>query len=146
MTQKWDRRFVELAQLISTWSKDDSTKVGAVIVAPDKTIVSTGYNGFPRRMRDDAALYADRAQKLSRVIHAEMNALLFAYEPIGGCTLYTWPMMPCDRCFVHLAQAGIARCVYPRASIDALERWSESFARTLQYAAEMGIDMVELEV
>lgn len=49
---KWDSRFMDLARLVAGWSKDPSTQVGAVIVDPDKRIVSTGFNGFPRCVND----------------------------------------------------------------------------------------------
>jgi len=39
---------MDLARLVASWSKDQSTQVGAVIVDQDKRIVSTGFNGFPR--------------------------------------------------------------------------------------------------
>ena len=45
-SNKWETRFLEMARLVSGWSKDPSTKVGAVIVRPDKTIASVGYNGI----------------------------------------------------------------------------------------------------
>ena len=53
MTTKWDLRFIGLAQHISTWSKDPSTKVGCVVVGEDREIRSTGFNGFPRGIDDD---------------------------------------------------------------------------------------------
>ncbi len=45
---KWDKRFLKLAREISTWSKDPSSKIGAVIVNDERRILATGYNGFPR--------------------------------------------------------------------------------------------------
>lgn len=48
MLSKWDERFIELARLVATWSKDPSTKVGAVIVRPYRTVASVGFNGFAR--------------------------------------------------------------------------------------------------
>ena len=51
-TEKWHYRFMDIAKLISTWSKDTSTKTGAVIVGPDKEIRATGYNGFVRGVED----------------------------------------------------------------------------------------------
>jgi len=72
---KWDSRFMDLARLVASWSKDPSTQVGAVIVDQDKRIVSTGFNGFPRCVNDSPV---DREVKLLRTIHAEENALLFA--------------------------------------------------------------------
>jgi dCMP deaminase len=131
MTDKWEHRFLDLARLISSWSKDPSTQVGAVIVRPDRTIVSCGYNGFPRLMPDG---FTTREDKLSRTIHGEINALLTAREPVHGCTLYTWPFLSCDRCFVQLVQAGITTFIAP---VNKDPRWEEAFARVRKYAAEI---------
>src|SRR5690348_10005783 len=88
---KWDKRFLELAQLVAGWSKDPSTKTGAVIVSPERTIVAVGYNGFPKLMDDAPELYANREVKYSRIVHCEMNAVLNAGHRVDGSTLYTWP-------------------------------------------------------
>ncbi len=140
--QKWDVRFLNLAYEIATWSKDPSTKVGAIIVRPDKTISSLGYNGFPRNMSDFTSYLDNREEKYSRIIHGEMNALINAKENVTGFTLYTVPLMPCDRCFVVMAQAGIVRFVAPEPSLEQLSRWGASFDRTIKYAAEMGLELV----
>lgn len=142
--QKWDLRFVSLAQTISTWSKDPSTKTGAVIARPDHRIVSVGFNGFARGMPDDEELYSNREEKYDRIIHCEVNALLFARGPVDGYTLYTWPFLSCSRCFVQMAQAGIVRFVSPKATAEQLERWGDSFNRTKKYAQELGLAVVEL--
>jgi dCMP deaminase len=81
---KWDLRFLELAQLVSRWSKDTSTKVGAVIVTPENVVISIGYNGFAKRMPDAEEHYADREEKYSRIVHAETNAILFARTDVRG--------------------------------------------------------------
>src|SRR5258706_5958775 len=107
MIGKWDARFLRLAKEISTWSKDPSTQTGTVIVR-DHVIIGSGFNGFPTRMRDDPELYADREQKYSRIVHCEVNAMIFASEPLTGAMLYTWPFLSCDRCAVQMIQAGIA--------------------------------------
>ena len=60
---KWNVRFMQMAQLISTWSKDASTKVGCVIVSPEKVILSMGYNGFPRGVDDKPAYRQKRPIK-----------------------------------------------------------------------------------
>ena len=98
---KWDLRFLTLAKFISTWSKDPSTKTGAVIVRPNNSICSVGFNGFPAAMSDDDTNYTNRNEKYSRIIHCEMNAAKFATEDLSGFTLYTYPFMSCDRCFVR---------------------------------------------
>ena len=78
MITPWDRRFLGLAAHIATWSKDPSTKVGAVIVRPNKTIVSVGFNGLPRGVDDLDSRYNERALKYAMTVHAEANARLRA--------------------------------------------------------------------
>lgn len=137
MRPTWDQFYLSLAQFISQRSKDPSTKCGAVIVRPDNSVCSVGYNGFPRLMKDDPALYNDRDEKYSRVIHAEINALMHSRETVKGYTVYTHPFIPCERCFVQLVQAGIARFVSPKPTVDALTRWGAAFDKVKQYAQEM---------
>ena len=52
-SDKWHYRFMEVAKLVSTWSKDTSTKTGAVVVGPDREIRATGYNGLVRGVDDN---------------------------------------------------------------------------------------------
>ncbi len=144
-SDKWDQRFLSLAQLISTWSKDPSTKVGSCVVRPDKTIASVGYNGFPQKLSDAPELYADRETKLSRVIHAEMNAIIFCKEPIQGYTIYTYPFMPCDRCTVMLIQLGVSRMVFPTPTEAQQKRWHESFSKSFSYLEEAGISWSQID-
>ena len=66
---RWDLRFIEMASLVASWSKDPSTKVGAVITNDKNHVVSLGFNGFPRGVED--RLNVNRETKLARTIHAE---------------------------------------------------------------------------
>ena len=143
---KWDLRFLTLAKFISTWSKDPSTKTGAVIVRPNNSICSVGFNGFPAAMSDDDTNYTNRNEKYSRIIHCEMNAAKFATEDLSGFTLYTYPFMSCDRCFVHMANYGITRFVAPVAPLDKQERWETAFERVRSYAEEMNLELIEYDV
>jgi dCMP deaminase len=143
----WDYRFLELALVVSSWSKDPSTKTGAVIVGPDRGVVSVGFNGFPAGMPDSPELYEDRTEKYSRIIHCEVNALLFAGRPIPpSSVLYTVPFMSCDRCVVQMLQAGIRRFVAPLATADKLERWGDAFNRTRKYILECGGEFAEVKL
>lgn len=128
MLEKWDARFLALAEHVGQWSKDPSTKVGACIVRPDRTIVSLGYNGFPRGVRDDEGRYSNRETKYQYVVHAEMNALLSADAPLHGCTLYVSPLFPCPQCAAAVVQKGIGRIVtrLDRSRADWAERWAIS--------------------
>jgi dCMP deaminase len=147
MTPKWDRRFVELARHVSTWSKDPSTQCGAVIVRPNRTIAALGYNGPPRGCNDAMHLSAGRTHKYRVTIHCEMNAIANANGPVHGCMLYTWPFASCDRCAVHMIQHGIVRCVAPPLPAHLEERWKESvdFSRTIFAEAGVQFDIVEID-
>jgi dCMP deaminase len=85
---KWDNRFMELAEHISYWSKDPRTKVGSVIVDDRNRVVSMGYNGFPRGVHDTDERYEHRPLKHLLVSHAERNALDNSPLTVEGCTLY----------------------------------------------------------
>lgn len=143
MSDKWDMRFLMLAKTVSEWSKDPSTRCGAVIVRPDKTVASMGFNGFPRGCSDEPELYDQREVKYSRVLHAEVNAVLNAYERVQGYTMYTWPpgMAPtCDRCATVVIQSGIARIVYCYQDNEFTRRWNPDSA--LSMYREAGVQMV----
>lgn len=142
--EKWDRRFLELAKLVSTWSKDPSTQCGAAIVRPNNSVASVGFNGFPQGMSDADELYANREIKYSRVVHCEVNALLFAREPVNGYTLYTTGPC-CDRCAVQMIQAGITRFVAYTAP-DMIARWGEAFKKTFSYYDEAAVKHQEYEL
>ena len=136
MSAKWDGRLLGVASVVARWSKDPSTQVGAVIADWAHRIVSQGYNGLPRGVRDDREVLADRDEKLRRTIHAEMNALLFAGRPVTGCTIYvTHP--PCARCAAVLIQAGIARVVSGPAVLGP--HWQADLASAQQLFAEAGV-------
>lgn len=139
----WDRYFLTICATAATKSKDPSTKCGSIIVRPDRTIVSLGYNGFPRGMADTDERLSNREEKLSRVIHAEINALTTARESLQGCTLYIWPLPPCDRCMVQVIQSGIKRVVTLRPTSEQAQRWD--FTKTREYAAECGVELKEYE-
>jgi dCMP deaminase len=108
LDDKWDRRFLELAHVVSKWSKD-RTKVGAVIV-DRRRVVSLGFNGFPAGVEDLPELYEDRDTKLLMIVHAETNAIVSARELLSGCTIYT-SFPPCAGCAGNIIQAGIKRVV-----------------------------------
>ena len=133
------------AQYMSTGSKDPSTKVGAVIVRPNNSVASVGFNGFPSGSDDSPELYADREYKLSRIIHAELNAIIFAREPLAGYTMYVYPFMCCDKCYAIIKQAGIKRIVAPVPTTAQEERWGPAFEKVRKYAAEDGVELVEIE-
>lgn len=140
MTSNWDLRFIGLAQHISTWSKDPSTKVGCVVVGEDREIRSTGFNGFPRGIKDDEERLTDREKKYPLICHAEENAIMHAARigvSLKDSTAYvTWP--PCSRCARSLIQAGIREIVYPETG-KIPERWIEDFTISDSMLNEAGV-------
>jgi dCMP deaminase len=139
---KWQARFIKLAEEISTWSKDLSSRVGAVIVRPDRTICSVGFNGFPRGVEDSQSAIANRDTKLLRTIHAELNAILSAKESLIGYSIFVWPFQPCSQCAAAIIQAGIADVYCPFNDHLANERWSESFKAALQMFDEAEVRVI----
>lgn len=137
----WDRRFMALAQQIATWSKDPSTKVGAVIVDAHRRIVSMGYNGFPRGVEDLPERLNDRAQKYPRIVHAEPNAILNATRSVKGCTLYVTPFAPCSECAKLIIQAGIKRVVISLSAAETSNRWADSTRIGWEMMDEARIDV-----
>jgi len=108
--RKWDIRFLELCMFIARWSKDPSTKCGAVIVRDTNKIVQPGYNGYAIGVHDDNTLHV-REEKYPRILHAELNAILLARQNLEGCTVYVHPLPPCSQCAAAIIQAGIKRVV-----------------------------------
>jgi dCMP deaminase len=142
MSEKWDRRFLLRAEQNASWSKDPSTKVGAVIVRPNQTVAGDGFNGFPRGMRDDEELYLDRETKYSRTVHAELNAVINSHGSVEGCTAYiTHP--PCTACSLALIQSGIKRVVFYKPDEGMVERWGEQFEKVKGFFEEVGMEVTE---
>lgn len=141
---RWGVRFIELAEHIAGWSKDPSTKVGCVIVGPNREIRSTGFNGFPRGVSDDARLH-EREHKYAIICHAEENAITHAARTgvrLQGCTAYvTWP--PCTRCARSLIQSGVSVISYP-ANLEIPDRWKNDLKMSTELLSEAGIHVLPI--
>jgi len=146
--EKWDRRFLKLAQEVAGWSKDPSTQVGAVLVETGtNNIISLGYNGFPRGVEDTEERYNNRDLKYAMVVHAEENAILTAGHKAKGSRLYVWPsfISPpiCSRCCVSAIQAGVSEIVGYTVDKDKLDerqlRWKDSILLSRTMCQEAGV-------
>jgi dCMP deaminase len=78
---------------------------------------------------------ADRDQKLLYTVHAELNAILAAREPLHGCSIVVYPFQPCAQCAAAIIQAGITEVICPE--VPDASRWADSFhaARTMFHEA-----------
>jgi dCMP deaminase len=143
----WDQYFMTMAYLISMKSKDPSTRVGAVIVGPDKEIRATGYNGLPRGVADRSYRYENKEYKYEAVNHAEENAILHcAMNGVSakGTILYTqW--QPCARCTKSIIQSGIKEVIFdksfPGNDPKEMQNWEKSIAISTELLTEAGVVM-----
>lgn len=145
--RKWDIRFLELAQFYAQWSKDPSTKVGAVIVDHNRVVRGMGYNGFPRGVKDTPERYADRELKYKLVVHAEVNAILNATGSVRDCSIYVWPtlMVPnvCPECCKSVIQSGIRRVIGWKGETQT--RWQEMAHISEMMLREAGISIYQID-
>lgn len=138
---KWDKRFLEVAQEVSSWSKDPSTKIGCIAVK-DRRTIAQGFNGFPRGILDSRDRLQDRDLKYKYIVHAEMNCIYnagyFGTE-LDGATMYIYGLPVCSECAKGIIQVGIKRVVW-KAVKDVPVRWLESNMLTQELFAEAGVE------
>jgi dCMP deaminase len=141
--KKWHKRFLELAKLVSTWSKDPSTQVGAVIVNDKNRIVSFGFNGYPRGLKDEGL--DNREVKYLKILHGEINAILFSKQDLNDCTIYVYPLPPCANCTSVIIQSGISKIVVleNQNKTKMLERWSQHNLIAKEMAEEAGVEIIK---
>lgn len=148
---KWDLRFMQLAETVGSWSScyQETRHVGAVIVK-NKRIMTTGYNGAPSGiescrdknycLRKRMNIPSGTRQEICYAVHAEQNAIAQAAKMginIEGGTLYC-THQPCIICTKIIINAGIRRVVYKHG-------YPDDFALQLLKEAEMQVDRMPVE-
>jgi len=143
---KWDKRYYDLAGEISHWSKDPSTKVGAVIIGHHGQVLSQGFNGFPRGINDDANYYENKERKYERVVHAESNAIYNATRngvPLDGSSLYVHGLPICHECAKGIIQVGISKVVMPWMEIP--HNWQKSCHLAERFFDESKVERIYID-
>ena len=133
---KWAERFIEMAKLVASWSKDPSTQVGAVITEQNR-IVSLGFNGYPHGVSDSAETDS-RELKLLKTLHAEENAILYAKRDLSGCEIWV-THFPCPNCAAKIIQTGICAVHCPTQDDDFLSRWADKIALSEEMFNQAGV-------
>lgn len=136
----WDERWMSLALFFAQWSKDQSRKVGAVIVDDEMGLVAQGWNGFPRGVNDTFPERHERPEKYEWTKHAEENAFLNAARNgirTKGCTLYV-PWFPCANCAGDIVQAGIKTVVAYKPDMTD-PHWGANMNRATTILMEGGV-------
>lgn len=148
MFDKWDHRFMEMAQLVSGWAScyQQERKIGTVIVR-DKRVVTTGYNGAPAGvktcvergecLRKKLGIASGTRHEICYAVHSEQNAIIQAAKlgvSIEGATLYC-THQPCILCAKMICNAGIQRVVYREGYPDpfSLEIFEEAGVQVEHY-------------
>ena len=116
--REWDEYFMKIAETVATKSKDPSSKMGCVVVDPNKRVVSLGYNGMLQGADESKMTLSERPMKYYFAIHSEMNALIFARRDLTGCTVYN-RVATCENCLKYCLQAGIKRFVYKELRVHS---------------------------
>lgn len=146
---KWDGRFMELAETVAGWSScfQQNRHVGAVIVK-DKRILTTGYNGAPSgidscEMRGECLrrvknIPSGTMQEVCYAVHAEQNAIIQAAKlgiSVDGATMYV-THQPCVICTRMIINSGIKRVVYKNGYPDefALELFKKSSVEIIKFS------------
>jgi len=144
---KWDKRYIELAKEIASWSKDPSKQIGAVAIGDKGQVLAQGYNGFPRGIEDTELRYADRSEKYKYVVHAEMNCIYnatFNGVSLQGATIYISGLPVCSECAKGLIQVGIKRVVY-ECSDHVPNHWKAHNETTIELLSEADISYERIQ-
>lgn len=143
MNDAWIKKHFIKAVTVASDSKDDSTKCGAVIVRPDNSIASTGYNGFPRGVFETEKR-KERPLKYLYTEHAERNAIYNCYDQsLEGYSIFvfTYPneLFTCSDCARAIIQSGIKHVYSP--DVKGTERWEESCAVARTMFSDAGVQI-----
>ena len=142
----WDHYYLEICKVVAQRSKDPNTQIGCVIVGPAHEIRSTGYNSFPRGIRDDLTERLERPAKYLWIEHAERNAIFAAARAglaTAGATLIA-TFHPCADCARAIVQAGIAN-LHTLAPDFADPLWGPAFRCSRAILEEGGVRVIYLE-
>lgn len=133
---------MRLAKEVSSWSKDPSSRIGAVAIAPQGQVLSQGYNGFPRGISDSIERYTNREVKYDFIVHAEMNCIYnasFNGVSLKDSTIYVYGLPVCNECAKGIIQVGASRVVTNAVNHKG-ERWYESCNKAENMLQEAGIE------
>ena len=146
---KWDKRFMEMAEMIAGWSSCYKTNrhVGAICVR-DKRILTTGYNGAPEGIKSCAEkgeclrivnnIASGTMQEVCFAVHAEQNAIIQAAKmgvSLEGAVMYV-THQPCILCTRMILNSGIKKVVYKEGYPDdfALELFKQSGVELIKFS------------
>jgi dCMP deaminase len=143
----WISYFMNMVYLVATRSPDNYTHIGAVIIDIDtKSIISTGYNGFPKGVEHKPERQ-ERPEKYYWFAHAEQNAIDLSTKPLKNCAMFT-NGIPCTKCARSIIQSGICSVFYDRNWGDhshSFHDWDEEAKRSVQMFREANVALYDVD-
>lgn len=142
--EKWAGRMLKMAKDVASWSKDQSTKVGAVITTTQGGPVSWGFNGLPMGIDDSVPERHERPHKYKWFCHAERNAMdLASKADLSDCVMFV-TFSPCSNCAQSIIQRGIKTLVVDEEYVaDKMpERWQEDMKVAVEMLEEAGVKII----
>ena len=143
----WDTYFMSLLGPIAQRSKDPDTQIGCIITGPDNNIRSTGYNSFPRGIRDDVPERLERPEKYYWMEHGDRNAIYAAARPVLEGGRMFLPGLPCMDCGRAVIQVGIREVIVDIARHEAwaktTPRYGADFERVRAMLSEARVKVTE---
>lgn len=148
LEKKWASRLLKMAKDIAEWSKDESTKVGAVITTEDGKPVSWGFNGMPMGVDDSKRERHIRPLKYKWMAHAERNAMdLSPQGNMENCVMFV-TFFPCSGCAQSIIQKQIKTVVVDENFMpdNMPDRWKEDTKISLEMLTEAGVKIVSIKM
>ena len=136
---------LSLAKEVASWSKDTSTKVGAVITTKNGSPVSWGFNGMPRGIDDTIIDRHQRPTKYKWMCHAERNAMDLAQKSdLSDCVMFV-TFSPCSSCAQSIIQRGISAVIvdsnFTAEKMPA--HWREDMLISVEMLKEAGVKVLD---
>lgn len=145
-TKKWSSRMLKLAHEVASWSKDESTKVGAVITTVEGAPISWGFNGMAMGVDDTIIERHTRPEKYKWMCHAERNAMDLAPRPLDGCVMFV-TFSPCSSCAQSIIQRKIKTVIIDsKYTYDKMpDRWAADMKTAVDMLSEAGVEVLSGE-
>jgi dCMP deaminase len=145
----WHEYFIRIADIIKSKSKDQSTKVSAVLVDDKNSILGVGYNGFPRGVNDDIQSRHERPVKMLYTEHAERNAIYNAVRngvKLDGAKIYLSNYgISCAECTRAIIQSGIKEIICRQGKFEGKDKqWEQSILVSKEMLNETNVKVIYL--
>lgn len=147
LSDRWKTYFIQELKLAQSMSKDEDTKVGAILInLENKVVVSKGWNDCARGVKNTKERNS-RPLKYLFTSHAERSCLDNALRlnvDISNCIMLT-SLACCPQCTASIINCGIKEVVTPEPDFNHIS-CGESYKYSIEMFSEAGVQWVYQEV